>query len=143
MLNLVQQVDMSQYADFARSSSPKDAFSPKRGPPFQEQYVRLRAGRDGGQFLFPANVMTELSGTMKGMIASENFRESRALVTISSCNDGSHAADTDMVSCEPEAKECEFPYVIAVDGPGASGKGTLCKSLASRLNFAYLDTGSL
>ena len=33
--------------------------------------------------------------------------------------------------------------VIAVDGPAASGKGTLCKSLAQKLNLAYLDTGSL
>ena len=33
--------------------------------------------------------------------------------------------------------------VVAVDGPAASGKGTLSKRLASALNFAYLDTGSL
>lgn len=34
-------------------------------------------------------------------------------------------------------------WVVAVDGPAASGKGTLSKRLASALNFAYLDTGSL
>ena len=33
--------------------------------------------------------------------------------------------------------------VIAIDGPAASGKGTLSRALASRLNFAYLDTGKL
>lgn len=33
--------------------------------------------------------------------------------------------------------------VIAVDGPAASGKGTLARKLASRYGFAYLDTGSL
>jgi len=33
--------------------------------------------------------------------------------------------------------------VIAVDGPSASGKGTLGKMLAERLNYAYLDTGAL
>ena len=33
--------------------------------------------------------------------------------------------------------------VIAVDGPAASGKGTLSRALATRLNFAYLDTGKL
>ena len=33
--------------------------------------------------------------------------------------------------------------VIAVDGPAASGKGTLSHALATRLNFAYLDTGKL
>jgi len=33
--------------------------------------------------------------------------------------------------------------VIAVDGPAASGKGTLAKKLAERLGYAYLDTGAL
>lgn len=33
--------------------------------------------------------------------------------------------------------------IIAIDGPAASGKGTLARELAKRLNFAYMDTGSL
>jgi cytidylate kinase len=33
--------------------------------------------------------------------------------------------------------------IIAVDGPAASGKGTLARKLAERLNYAYLDTGAL
>jgi len=33
--------------------------------------------------------------------------------------------------------------VIAVDGPAASGKGTLARKLAEKLNFAYMDTGIL
>ncbi|MEP0707690.1 (d)CMP kinase [Parvibaculum sp.] len=33
--------------------------------------------------------------------------------------------------------------VIAVDGPAASGKGTLARKLAAHYGFAYLDTGSL
>lgn len=33
--------------------------------------------------------------------------------------------------------------VIAVDGPAASGKGTLARRLATALRFAYLDTGVL
>ena len=33
--------------------------------------------------------------------------------------------------------------IIAVDGPAASGKGTLAKRLADELGFAYLDTGKL
>mgnify|MGYP006425388935 CR=1 FL=1 len=33
--------------------------------------------------------------------------------------------------------------VIAVDGPAASGKGTLARRLADKLGFAYLDTGKL
>lgn len=33
--------------------------------------------------------------------------------------------------------------VVAVDGPTASGKGTLARRLAADLGFAYLDTGGL
>ena len=33
--------------------------------------------------------------------------------------------------------------VIAIDGPAASGKGTLARKLAGHYDFAYLDTGSL
>lgn len=35
------------------------------------------------------------------------------------------------------------PIVIAINGPAASGKGTLARKLAQRLSFAYLDTGTL
>lgn len=35
------------------------------------------------------------------------------------------------------------PLVIAVDGPAASGKGTLAKRLAKHFGFPYLDTGLL
>lgn len=34
-------------------------------------------------------------------------------------------------------------FVIAIDGPAASGKGTLGKNIADRLGYAYLDTGAL
>jgi cytidylate kinase len=33
--------------------------------------------------------------------------------------------------------------IIAIDGPAAAGKGTLARSLAKHLSFAYLDSGSL
>src|SRR5271166_3200619 len=33
--------------------------------------------------------------------------------------------------------------VIAVDGPAASGKGTIAQGVAQRLDFHYLDSGSL
>jgi cytidylate kinase len=33
--------------------------------------------------------------------------------------------------------------IIAVDGPAASGKGTLARALAEEFDLAYLDTGSL
>lgn len=39
--------------------------------------------------------------------------------------------------------ETKRPTIIAVDGPAASGKGTLARDLADELGFAYLDTGRL
>jgi cytidylate kinase len=35
------------------------------------------------------------------------------------------------------------PKIIAVDGPAASGKGTLARRLARHFGFGYLDTGLL
>jgi cytidylate kinase len=35
------------------------------------------------------------------------------------------------------------PRTIAIDGPAASGKGTIAKRLAAHYGLAYLDTGSL
>jgi cytidylate kinase len=35
------------------------------------------------------------------------------------------------------------PFVIAIDGPAASGKGTLARRLAAHFGFAHLDTGAL
>lgn len=37
----------------------------------------------------------------------------------------------------------DAPLIIAVDGPAASGKGTLARRLADHYGIAYLDTGSL
>ena len=36
-----------------------------------------------------------------------------------------------------------MPFTIAIDGPAASGKGTIARALAARLGFAHLDTGLL
>jgi cytidylate kinase len=36
-----------------------------------------------------------------------------------------------------------FPLIIAVDGPAASGKGTIAEGLARHYGLPYLDTGSL
>lgn len=37
----------------------------------------------------------------------------------------------------------DAPVVVAVDGPAASGKGTVARRLAAHLGFAHLDTGLL
>ena len=36
-----------------------------------------------------------------------------------------------------------LPPIIAIDGPSASGKGTLARRLAAHFDFAHLDTGLL
>jgi CMP/dCMP kinase len=33
--------------------------------------------------------------------------------------------------------------VVAVDGPAGAGKGAVCRAVAARFGFSYLDTGSL
>jgi CMP/dCMP kinase len=45
----------------------------------------------------------------------------------------------------PKAREGEGgrPFVVAIDGPAASGKGTLARRLAAHFGLAHLDTGSL
>lgn len=39
------------------------------------------------------------------------------------------------------SKAVEKPFVIAIDGPAASGKGTLARRLAQEFNLPHLDTG--
>jgi len=36
-----------------------------------------------------------------------------------------------------------LPPVIAIDGPTASGKGTVAMRVAAQLGFHYLDSGAL
>jgi len=36
-----------------------------------------------------------------------------------------------------------IPFIVAIDGPAAAGKGTLARRLAEEFDLAYLDTGSL
>lgn len=35
------------------------------------------------------------------------------------------------------------PFIVAIDGPAASGKGTLARRLAEKFGLAHLDTGKL
>ncbi len=49
----------------------------------------------------------------------------------------------DFLPEEQKESAVDKKVVIAIDGPSASGKGTLGRMLAERLNYAYLDTGSL
>ena len=35
------------------------------------------------------------------------------------------------------------PVVVAIDGPGASGKSTVARALAKALGYVYVDTGAM
>jgi cytidylate kinase len=48
--------------------------------------------------------------------------------------------DAPISSLQPPAPP---PFIIAIDGPSASGKGTIARKLAAHFGFAYLDTGLL
>jgi cytidylate kinase len=50
---------------------------------------------------------------------------------------------TEENSTVKQQKRQHHPFKIAVDGPAASGKGTLAKKLAEALGLEYLDTGKL
>jgi len=40
-------------------------------------------------------------------------------------------------------KDFEMNFIVAVDGPAASGKGTISRAIAAHFGFAHLDTGLL
>lgn len=39
--------------------------------------------------------------------------------------------------------EDQLPFIVAIDGPAAAGKGTISKAVAQHFGFAHLDTGLL
>ena len=47
------------------------------------------------------------------------------------------------MSSQGSDKRRPGPLVVAIDGPAASGKGTLARRVAQHFGLAYLDTGSL
>ena len=50
-----------------------------------------------------------------------------------------HFRSNDLV----QATFLDDPIIIAIDGPAASGKGTLVRNLAKRFHLKHLDTGAL
>ena len=50
---------------------------------------------------------------------------------------------TEKPGTDPKRREPGSVPVIAIDGPSASGKGTVAASVAKRLGFHYLDSGAL
>ena len=59
---------------------------------------------------------------------------------------GTAGVETDMAEAAPprnaDAPNADAP-VVAIDGPAASGKGTIAWNVAQALRFHYLDSGSL
>jgi len=54
-----------------------------------------------------------------------------------------HFRKTDFLPSSKLYTRSRRPLIITVDGPAASGKGTLARRMAARLGYAYLDTGAL
>jgi cytidylate kinase len=50
----------------------------------------------------------------------------------------SNPTPTDLLS-----RSMKLPQVIAIDGPSASGKGTLSRRLAAELGYFYVDSGAM
>lgn len=50
-----------------------------------------------------------------------------------------------MIKCEKIKKEDEWimGFVVAVDGPAGSGKGTITKLVGEKRNLVYIDTGAM
>ena len=48
-----------------------------------------------------------------------------------------------LFTCWPKASKLNPIPVIAIDGPSASGKGTVAQRVAARLRFHYLDSGAI
>jgi cytidylate kinase len=47
------------------------------------------------------------------------------------------------VHAAPVGAQKSNPVVIAIDGPGASGKSSTARALAKALNYLYVDTGAM
>lgn len=45
--------------------------------------------------------------------------------------------------CDYDITDLKPPIVITIDGPSASGKGTVSRELAKRLGYTYVDTGAM
>lgn len=48
-----------------------------------------------------------------------------------------------LVHAAPVGAQKSNPVVIAIDGPGASGKSSTARALAKALNYLYVDTGAM
>ena len=44
---------------------------------------------------------------------------------------------------DPDLAEVDQSRVVAIDGPGGSGKSTVARAVAERLGWAHLDTGAM
>jgi CMP/dCMP kinase len=56
---------------------------------------------------------------------------------------GSQGSGRETEGADTQRREPKRAFVVAIDGPAASGKGTLARLLSERFALAHLDTGAL
>lgn len=74
-------------------------------------------------------------GAFAEAVESMDLRKVEALL--------SGAAEAREHLCAPLAGDIRVVSVIAIDGPSASGKSTVARNVAARLNYLYVDSGAL
>lgn len=48
-----------------------------------------------------------------------------------------------MKNLKEPARGVSMPVIVAIDGPGGSGKSTVARAVARRLGYTYIDTGAM
>jgi cytidylate kinase len=79
-----------------------------------------------------------LSGAVVGGPPSGRYGQESEPSTSADCSVGPHEKHL----ADPSS-ERPRPFIVAIDGPAASGKGTLARHLAKRFGLAHLETGAL
>lgn len=99
-----------------------------------KSYYPAKAARESGFALSPlySSLEPDIEGALKLCI--------RVMLLVDGLNNVNHVYLNGAKSLRKDITEI---LNIAVDGPAGSGKSTVCKLVAQRLNILYLDTGAM
>jgi len=114
------------------------------GPGFRDT-TRVAAGSP--------EIWRDIVGTNAAAVAEGLRAVERRIATIASAVEKmdlrtveavlSGAAEARKHLCEPKIPDASFSKVVAIDGPSASGKSTVARKTAERLQYMYVDSGAL